>query len=82
VPLLVLNDNRVLQDNRIRTSNPKELRRERSGKRANVCQFSPPILTSLLFIVMVKVTHAPLLPRALRERQTRREAGAQSHGSP
>ena len=27
---------------------------------------------------MVKVTYAPLLPGALRERQTRREAGAQS----
>src|SRR5919112_6188564 len=41
-------------------------------------QRSLPPLTSLLFTAMVKVTHVPLLPRALREGQTRREAGAQS----
>jgi hypothetical protein len=40
--------------------------------------FSLSPLTVLLFTVMIRVTHALLLPRALREGQTRRKTGTQS----
>jgi hypothetical protein len=60
-------------------ADPKVAKEEAKPKRRHVFTSSSlPPLTSLLFVVMVTLTHALLLLRTLRERQTRREAGTQS----